>query len=285
MEGIKTVANDIKIRASVGSIGNQNVMANAFRTMMDVKNAEWVLDGATAPSVESPSIADPKLTWEKVITYDVGLDVRFLNNMFTFSFDWYQRNNNGVLAAAKTLPQGIGASAPLTNAGDLRTRGYEISVDFTYPINKHVQVYANVSMTDYQTEVTKWDNQNKLLGVGQFYEGMKIGEIWGFETDRMFQANDFNADGTLVAGIPDQSALITGDFSYGPGDVKYKDLDGDGKITTGDLIADNPGDLKVIGNTTPRYQYSFRLGANLYNLILMSSSRELVNGITGQTQT
>ncbi|MCC8199942.1 MAG: TonB-dependent receptor [Tannerellaceae bacterium] len=265
MEGIKTVANDIKIRASVGSIGNQNVMANAFRTMMDVKNAEWVLDGATAPSVESPSIADPKLTWEKVITYDVGLDVRFLNNMFTFSFDWYQRNNNGVLAAAKTLPQGIGASAPLTNAGDLRTRGYEISVDFTYPINKHVQVYANVSMTDYQTEVTKWDNQNKLLGVGQFYEGMKIGEIWGFETDRLFQANDFNADGTLVAGIPDQSALITGDFSYGPGDVKYKDLDGDGKITTGDLTADNPGDLKVIGNTTPRYQYSFRLGANLYN--------------------
>ena len=92
------------------------------------------------------------------------------------------------------------------------------------------------------------------------------GDIWGFETDRYFEESDFtgkNADGSwnYATGIADQSGLenLSG-FHYGPGDVKYKDLDGDGKITGGKGTLEDHGDLKVIGNALPRYEYSFRLG-------------------------
>ncbi len=262
MQPVKKIANDIKIRASWGSIGNQDVIANAFRSMMDIQNSDWVVGGVLSPSVKTPGIVDPDITWETITTLDVGLDVRFLNNMFGVSFDWYQRNNKDMLAIERALPEGVGTSAPWTNSGDMRTRGYELSVDFNYPINKNISIYATAGLSDYQTEVTKWNNPTKSLGT--FYEGMKIGEIWGFETDRLFQAGDFNADGTLVSGIPSQSALIDGAFKFGPGDVKYKNQDGDDVIGVGSLTAENHGDLKVIGNTTPRYQYNFRVGGTFY---------------------
>lgn len=98
---------------------------------------------------------------------------------------------------------------------------------------------------------------------------MTYGEIWGFETDRYFTENDFvtDADGNrkYAQGIADQSGLQVNApngnlFVFGPGDIKYKDLDGNGVIDGGEGTADNHGDLKVIGNATPRYEYSFRLG-------------------------
>lgn len=262
MQGIKNIMNDLKLRASAGSVGNQNVKANAFRPMMNIESADWIVGGTLVPTVAAPGLVDKDLSWEKIRTYDIGLDAKFLNNMFGISFDWYQRENKGILRYGKTLPQGTGTTAPLTNAGDIRTRGYELSVDFNYPINKDITIYASAALSDYQTEVTKWDNPTNSLG--EFYKGMKVGEIWGFETDRLFQKDDFNADGTFKTGIASQSKLITGSFKYGPGDVKYKDLDKDGEITSGDRTADNPGDMKVIGNSTPRYQYNFRVGANFY---------------------
>lgn len=262
MEGVKPVLSDLKLRASIGSIGNQAVAENAFRPMMDITTADWIVNGVLASTPNTPGLVDPSLTWEKVTTLDIGVDARFLNNMFGVTFDWFQRTNKGILRQAVTLPSATGITAPLTNAGDIRTRGYELMVDFNYPINKNISLHASAGLSDYQTTVTKWDNPTKLLG--SFYEGMKIGEIWGFETDRLFQKDDFNADGTLKTGIPDQTFLQQGAFVFGPGDVKYKDLDGDKEITAGDRTAINPGDMKVIGNSTPRYQYNFRIGGEFY---------------------
>ncbi|MDR1197838.1 MAG: TonB-dependent receptor [Prevotellaceae bacterium] len=262
MQKVKDIANDIKIRASVGSIGNQTVSSNAFRPMMTSGTADWIVGASLPMSVLAPPLVDPALTWETVTTYDIGLDVQFLKNMFGLSFDWYQRTNTDILTTGKALPQGVGASAPLTNTGELRTRGYELSANFNYAFNKDISVYAVVTLSDYQTVVTKFNNPSKTLGF--FYEGAKIGDIWGFETDRLFQADDFNADGSFKTGIPSQNKLITGNFKYGPGDVKYKNLDGDDEISAGDRTADNPGDMKVIGNSTPRYEYSIRIGGRFY---------------------
>lgn len=271
MEPVKSVANDIKIRASVGSIGNQEVGDNMFRAMMDIESANWIYNGTQASTVETAPIVDPNLSWEKIITYDVGADVRFLNSMIGVTFDWYRRYNKDMLAVGRDLPKTVGTDPAYTNAGEMQTTGYEIGVDFNLPINKNVMIYATASLSDYQQKITKWDNPTKRLGT--FYEGMKVGEIWGFETDRLFTEADFttSVDGngktiyTPVAGIPDQSKLISGNFKqYQPGDVKYKNLDGDDIISAGELTAEEPGDLKVIGNTTPRYEYSFRLGANFY---------------------
>lgn len=263
MEFMKPIVNDAKIRLSAGSIGNQDVKLNAFRPMMNTSNADWITNGTLTSSVNAPTLYDTSLSWEKITTYDIGIDLKFNNNMFGLTFDWYQRENKDMLSVGKTLPQATGAVAPLVNAGNMRTRGWELGVDFNYPINKNILVYAKAMVSDYQSEITKWDNPNKQLG--QLYAGMKVGEIWGFETDRLFQKDDFEADGkTLKSGIATQTGLQKDGFVFGAGDVKYKDLNDDGEINWGKRTADDSGDLKVIGNTTPRYQYSFRLGAEAY---------------------
>ena len=126
----------------------------------------------------------------------------------------------------------------------------------------------NFSIGDFSAEVTKWSNESGIIS--DEYVGKKYGEIWGFETDRLFTEDDFtwgdDGSGNRVCtgyapGVADQTKLEQGSFVYGPGDIKFKDLNGDGVIDGGNGTVDDHGDLTVIGNTTPRYQYSFRLGA------------------------
>jgi len=161
-----------------------------------------------------------------------------------------------MLAPAKTMPQVLGASAPKANAGELRTRGWELTLDYhhTFQNLDNLSVYGNFSIGDFKTEITKWDNDAKLLN--ENYSGKNYGDIWGFETEGLFK------DEADVKNHADQTALESGTFVYGVGDIKFKDLNNDGKIDGGKGTADDHGDLKVIGNTLPRYQYSFRLGGS-----------------------
>lgn len=266
MATVKNVLTDAKVRASIGSIGNQNIAANAFLPMMNSSTANWITNGVLTPTVDAPKLVDPELSWERVVTYNVGADFRFFGNLFGLTVDWFQRNTSGMLAVEKALPHSFGADAPNTNAGNLRTRGYEINLDFNHSITKDVSVYANLIFSDYQSVVTKWNNPSKTLGT--FYEGMKLGEIWGLQTDRLYQEKDFDPSGQLVAGLPDQRALRTGVFEFGPGDVMYKDLDGNTKIDAGNRTVNNSGDLRVIGNSMPRFQYALRLGGYFYGFDL-----------------
>lgn len=267
MKNLKFI-NNLKVRASVGMIGNQNVKDNAFIPVMTSTSAYWLGGGGNVQSLtyNLPTTVSTALSWENITTYDVGVDLG-LWNMFNVSFDWYQRNTNGMLAAGKTLPQTFGTAAPLANAGNLRTRGYEISLSFNKVINKNASIYAAIGLSDSKSVVTKWDNDAKTLGT--MYEGMAIGEIWGLTTDRIAQASDkFVYDKAnkinTVNGI-NQFKLISDTFVFGAGDIIYKDLDGNGEIDGGKGTADNHGDLSVIGNETPRYEYNFRVGASLWN--------------------
>ncbi|MWB95442.1 SusC/RagA family TonB-linked outer membrane protein [Flavobacterium sp. GA093] len=262
MESTRNWLNDLKIRGSIGSIGNQNIAANAFLPTMSNSNPFWVGSGVTVPpSVNQPSNVDPDLTWEKVTTQDIGIDIRVLD-MLGLSFDYYQRDTKGMLAPGKTLPGSFGQAAASTNSGNLRTTGWELALNFNKQINKNISVYADLTLSDNTTEVTEWNNSSKLLG--SFYAGQKLGEIWGLETDRLIQSTDqIDATGLIINGV-DYKNIRSGVFKYGAGDVMYKDLNGDGVISRGDGTAANPGDLKVIGNTTPRYQYGVRLGGALY---------------------
>ncbi|MCI1778359.1 MAG: TonB-dependent receptor [Bacteroidales bacterium] len=265
MKDIKWIDN-IKLRASLGTIGNQNVASNAFIPIMSSKNAYWLGNGSNILSITYglPTTVSSNLTWENIVTTDIGFDFGFLN-MFNATFDWYQRNTNGMLATGKALPETFGASAPLANSGNLRTRGWEFSVDFNKIINDHISVFASAGISDSRSVVTKWDNDAKTIGT--IYKGMVIGEIWGLETDRIAQNSDkFDySDGTQKINGVDQSKVAKGTFVFGPGDVIYKDLNHDKKIDGGKGTVDDHGDLKKIGNSTPRYEYNFRLGGNFYN--------------------
>ena len=260
-EPLKRSISNAKIRASYGSIGNQEIGANMFlETMAKKTNAVyWMGTGASRYDYfDAPKLVSKSLTWETIRTTNIGIDLGFLNGELNVSFDWFRRDTKNMLAPGKAMPSVLGASAAFENAGSLRTNGWEIAIDWRHRFGQ-VNVYATAMLSDYKTKVTAWDSNNMI---NENYTGKNYGEIWGFETDRYFTFDDFNGDGTYKDGVASQKALESGTFVYGPGDIKFKDLNGDGKIDWGDGTPENHGDLKVIGNTTPRFQYSLRLGAN-----------------------
>ncbi len=270
MSPLKPYLSNMKLRASWGSIGNQDVGTGAFIPTMATTNSDWLLTTNTV-TIGSPKVVAPTLTWETVNSLDFGLDARFFDDKLGLTFDWYKRNVSDMLSAGVTLPTTFGASAPQRNFGEMQTKGWELAIDFSHEFKNGLTINATASLFDFQDKITKY--ANTTMNVYGNYEGKILGEIWGYETDRYFQNSDFVTDAsgnlvltggkpTMLSTTPSQSKFESGWFYYGPGDVKYKDLKVDGVIDYGTNTVDDHGDLKVIGNETPRYQYSFRLGAN-----------------------
>ncbi|TDE49088.1 SusC/RagA family TonB-linked outer membrane protein [Flavobacterium sp. GT3P67] len=262
MESTRDWLNDLKVRASIGAIGNQNVGNNAFLSVLNSSNPWWINSGSTLPpSTGLPTNVDPTLTWEKVYTNDIGVDLRIFN-MLGASFDWYQRDTKGMLAPGITLPGSFGQGAAQTNSGNMKTTGWELSLNFNKEINKNVSVFMDVALSDYTSVITKWNNTSKLLTT--YYDGYEIGQIWGLTSDRLLQADDvITNNGKTVNGI-DYSKTMGGNFKFGAGDVHYIDTNGDGVISRGAGTADDHGDLTKIGNSTPRYKYGITLGGKFH---------------------
>ena len=216
------------------------------------------------PESDSRELVREAMSRERVRTFDIGTDLGFLNNELKLSFDWYQRRTLGLIVPSATLSERDG-TALYTDSGMLRTCGWELSLEWEHRFGDF-GVYAEASVWDFKSRVTGLNAVKARLD--SVYEGMTYGDIWGFETERWFTPEDFtgfdrNGNPTgYRGGVADQTGIQTGSFIYGPGDVKYRDLNGDGKIDAGDGTQENHGDLKVIGNSQPRYQYGFRLGAD-----------------------
>ena len=271
-QAAKEHVSNLKVRASYGTIGNQEIGSYMFLETMDKGQVNWLGEGdAKYYYFGTPKLVSPTLTWETIATANVGIDLGFFNNDLNVNFDWYQRDTKDMLAPGAALPQVLGTSAPYMNAGSLRTRGWELNIDWRHVFHDagDLAVHANFNLADYKATIIDWDS-NDLVNTN--YAGKEYGEIWGFETDRYFTPEDFNEDGSYkqvldaegnyVSGVADQSLLESGKFTYGPGDIKFVDQNGDGKIDWGKGTKDDHGDLVKIGNSTPRFQYSFRIGAD-----------------------
>lgn len=261
---IKPYVPTLKVRASYGLLGNQALESwYPYISTMATETVSWIgTDMNQVSTTTTPSAVNPDMTWEKIRTLDIGFDAGFFNNELNVTFDWYQRRNVGMLVAGNEIVRYAGiAVAPLENGGDMKTNGWELQIDYNHAFNKDFAIYGTFTLSDAKSEITKWNNTTGALN--SWYKGKKLGEIWGFETDRYFNSSDVNPDGTLKTGTPDQSYLQNGSFRFGAGDIKYKDLNKDGKIDTGKGTIDDHGDLKRIGNQLPRYEYSLRVGAML----------------------
>jgi TonB-linked outer membrane protein, SusC/RagA family len=275
MEPVTNIMSFFKLRASYGSVGNQAVGEYQFLAIMDPRSSGWLLPGGNAITATPLRAVSSRLTWETVNTINIGADARFLSNRLGISFDWFQRTTTNMLSPGVSLPASYGIATPKRNFGELQGRGFELAVDFTHRFANGLRIGVTGTLSDAVEKITKYSNTTKPLpsqiaglaiANGTWYEGMTIGEIWGFETDRLFQEGDFTVDNNgryvLKAGIPTQTRLETPpNFFFGPGDIKYKDLNGDGKIDFGTNTVDSAGDQKVIGNSTPRFQYGMRLNA------------------------
>lgn len=264
MDWARPFLSNLKPRASWGTIGNQDVASNSFISTMASGNSGWVMNGENVLYLGSPSVISADLTWERVTTTDIGVDAGFLDNRLTLVFDWYRRVTSDMHTAGEALPSTFGGSAPRINFGELTATGTELGAAYRHQFAGGLSMNLRASLSSVKEEITRFnESDNYIYGN---YQGRMLGEIWGYETDRLFQEDDFNSDGTLKDGIPSQALFESGAFTYGPGDVKYSDLNGDGVINYGSNTTDDHGDLKVIGNTLPRMEYNFGIDLAYENI-------------------
>lgn len=250
----------LKLRASYGSLGNQNIADYAYiPTLNKDIDTGYALDGATLDYIESPGLNPREITWEEVKTFNLGTDLALFKNRINLNFDWYQRNTEGMLTQGATLPAVLGTASPQENAADLQTRGFEVSLGYSdaFQLGKddfHFSIVGTLSNS--KTKITRFDNPNNSLL--DYYEGMTIGELWGYDVQGLFTSEE------EVAAHADQTRVSNRIVAAGglqPGDVKYTDLDGDGVIGEGENTLADPGDRRIIGNTAPQYLYSFKVNA------------------------
>ena len=279
---VKPVMNNFKLRASVGSLGNQQV--SGYYTYIDKISTDnimssYTFDGYSLPnyaSVSAPIASD--LTWETVTTYNLGVDMGFFDGRLTLNADVYMRDTDNMLTSAMTLPSVYGASTPKTNYAAMRTKGFELYLSWKDSFNlggKPFNYGITATLGDYTTKITKFKNDDKVLG--SYYEGMTLGEIWGYHVPGLFETDEQAAAYQASINWDESDAIYTKIFtSKGTdpgqnlvaGDMWFEDTNGDGKISKGAGTADDSGDRSVIGNSLPRFSYSARFDLSWNNFDL-----------------
>ena len=249
-KSIKPYVNNLKIRASYGSLGNQNVSNYLYLSTVPVNsNLNYIIDNARPIYAQVPAIISSTLTWETVTTTNLGLDATFLNNRLGLTFDLYDRKTTNMFGPSQNLPAVLGTGAPYENNATLATKGFELSIDWQDKISTNLSYSAKLNIGNNKTTILKYNNVNGQIN--NWYVGETYGDVWGLETGGLIQ--------TVGEKMPDQSYYYS---KWGPGDMKYKDLDGNGIINPGNRTLTDHGDLKVIANTQPKYNIGFSAGVN-----------------------
>ena len=286
--------DQLKFRGSYGVLGNQAVTSYyPYIVTMPSGNILVPINGNIPLTVYQPGYTIPSnnnangtvnglvagdLTWERVRTVNFGGDLALFNNRITLGVDVYTRYTEGMLVPGKALPSVFGADAPRINAGDLKTKGWEIMLGLnnTWQVSgSPLHVSLNFMLADSRAYVTKYENSAKLIysqqGTANYYEGQEIGEIWGFISDGYLTKDDLilRPDGTPSGNakidqydVSEEDNRSTG-VSY-EGDIKFKkiDMSNPNRITFGKGTVDDPGDRIIIGNNRPRLPYSSELNAS-----------------------
>ncbi|GHU89049.1 SusC/RagA family TonB-linked outer membrane protein [Bacteroidia bacterium] len=262
-EPVQNYVNYFKFRGSYASLGDQSFASSYYPFYPSLGNNSptggsnrWVFSGGRESIFWQPGLVNYDLTWITTNTLGFGADFAFLDSRLNASFDWYSRRSKDFASFGEKLPAVLGTTAPRVNDAETETKGFELTVGWKDKVGE-VSYGANLVLSDYVGKVLKYNNPTKLIS-DVWYDGMTMGEIWGYETVGLFK-DQAEIDGT------DQSNLSA---NWYPGDVHYKDLNGDGKINNGDNTIANPGDRKVIGNTTPRYSFGLNLNAEYKNFDL-----------------
>lgn len=229
--------DELKIRGSYGSLGNQALNNGWYAYLSNYSTGQisWIM-GSNQPQYVVPGgLVSSSITWETVTQWDLGLDFNFLNSRLKGAFDYYQRRTSDILAAGKILPGVLGANEPQENAAESLTKGWEFEISWNDQLANGFHYTVGFNLSDYQSEVTKFDNESKELG--NWYVGQKQGEIWGYETYGLFQSEQ------EIAGAANQDK-VSGGIKLMPGDIRFVDRNNDGVIDWGDNTVDNPGDKK-----------------------------------------
>lgn len=265
-EPAKQVVDNLKFRASYGSLGNQNVSSYyTFLRAISLSDFATFNFGndikAKYSSIGSPVAAD--LTWETAHQWNLGVDLSAFNSRLNITADVYVRNTLNMLTEGIELPAVFGATPPQMNTADLRTKGYELSVawrDSFSLLNRPLHYSIGATLSDYNAYITRYDNPGKVFSKS-YYPGMRMGEIWGYHVDGLFASDEEAAEYAKQVDLGAVSKNLPKGIWRG-GDLRFVDLDGDNRISIGENSADKPGDRTIIGNSLPSLQYGFTTTLN-----------------------
>ena len=257
------VFNELKLRASYGQTGNQEgIRLYDYIQLLKFRDDGWGTkliypfgNGSQSQAMGLDVLAGVDRTWEILENVNVGVDAAFLDSRLGFSFDYFVKMNNNMLIPV-TYPSMLGAEAPYSNSGKLRTNGFELTLNWTDKIG-NVEYSAQFQLTDAVNKLVEYGGADTYkLGLNETREGYPMNSYFAYVYDGVIKDQaDLDAYKKLE-GVPS---------NIGIGDAKFKDLNGDGKISTyGDKDGDD-GDAEYVGSTTPRYSFGLNLGAKWNN--------------------
>lgn len=250
--------SNLKLRVSWGQLGNGSplglypyipLLTSGLTTTNNV-----VFNDTRTQYIYQSTLASPEVSWEIVEQSNIGIDFGLLKNRLTISADYYIKRNKNMLAALN-LPNIIGVNTPFYNVGELKSWGSELEIKWKDQFRKF-GYHISFNISDNQNKLVKYDGKNSIGtgGVIGLLEGYPLNSVWGYKTNGYFQS---------AAEVNDYKTNNTPYFTnLGPGDVKYLDLNGDGKLSAGGGTPDNPGDLVYLGTTNARYTYGTEVGFN-----------------------
>ena len=258
MKDTKDWLSNLKLRLSYGSLGNQNI-DNWYQTYQTIAyrafTGYWLQNGQKTNTTSAPGLVSSLLTWEKVESYNVGLDFGFFNNRLTGSFDYFVRNTKNMVGKAPELPSILGTGVPVTNNTDLRTNGWELQLSWNDQLANGLHYGVTFNLSDSRTKITRYPN-NPTNSIDTYIKGRYINEIWGYTTKGIAKSNEeMNAH----LSTTDQSTIGS---NWAAGDIMYEDTNNDKQINDGARTITDHGDLKVIGNSTPRFLWGIDLNAS-----------------------
>src|SRR4030095_12097201 len=254
LQWMKPAVNSLKFRASWGSIGDQSVPNSLYIPTMSIAQSTWIGgSGARVTGVGTPVPVYPDIRWQDIQTKNLGVDIGLFKSKVNVSFDVFQRDTKNMSVTQKGIPLTFGACAPQGNFGNLRTEGWELTIDFNHTFSNGLHVSARGNVSDAKSTLTSYGSGTQVTSN---YNGKTIGEIWGYRTDRLYQMSDFELDANgkpiLITLTANESSLHgskqayklksgadgkkpiyqpfvqnSANFRFGPGDVKFKDLNGD----------------------------------------------------------
>ena len=256
-EPLTQVVGTLKLRGSWGQLGNNNTSeTNAwypFYQNMPTGSASsgWLINGKKQNVAGLPGIVSSLMTWETIESWNVGIDWGLFDNRLTGSFDYYNRYTYDMIGPAPTLPSVLGASAPQINNCDMKSYGWELELSWRDRIQQF-NYGVRLVMSDNMQKILEYPNKTLSLGE-KYYTGKTIGEIWGYKTIGIAQTQEEMDKHLANGGKPNWGS------AWGAGDIMYANIDGKDGVNSGANTVNDHGDLKIIGNSTPRYNFGLTL--------------------------
>lgn len=241
-DDLKSVANNLKLRGSWGQLGNQNTLNGFYPSQSTVNiGTNYIFDKNITSGAALTTMANSIISWETTTMSNIGLEFGLFRK-FEFTADYYHRVTDDILLNL-AIPLIIGQTAPAQNAGKLENRGWEIGTTYNDRFGDF-NFSAMFNISDVKNKILDLRGINQT-GLTVNREGYPMSSLYGYEALGYIVPEDYDTDGNYTG------ATQIGNF--GPGDIKYKDQNGDGVINTSDLV--------IMGSTIPRYTFGLNLFA------------------------